>query len=370
MAKIVIFANDESTIFNFRREILEALVKNKHKVIVCYPLGEHSDEIRKIGCKLINIEVSRHGKNFLQDFKLFIMFREIIKKFRPDVVLTYTVKPNIYGSYACVTTKTPYINNITGLGSVLQKESILSKFILFLQKLAYKKSSCVFFQNSENCDRMRKKGIISDRVRTYILPGSGVNLQKQAYEKFPLDDGITRFIIVSRIREDKGYNEFFDAAETVKAIHPDTEFHVVGWYEEDSLRSRLDDLTDKGVIIYHGQKVQEEVHELVSSCNCLVHPSYHEGMANVLLEAAATGRPVIGSDIPGCRETFDDGKTGLSCKPKSSESLVKAMEKIIEMPYEAQVEMGRKGRSKMEKEFDRQFVAQKYLDEINKIVRK
>lgn len=369
MSKVMIIANAESTILNFRLEILQAFVRENFEVIVCYPLGDNTEKIESTGCKVVDIKVSRHGKNILEDFKLMLTCKKLIDEHKPDVVLTYTVKPNVYGSFACVLSKTPYINNITGLGSVLQSESMLSKLILTLQKLAYKKSSCVFFQNSENCERLKKSGIVSNKTNVKILPGSGVNLQMQTYEDYPENDGKTRFIIVSRLRLDKGYTEFFDAAEAVKIEYPNTEFHVVGWYEEEQLRNRVDDLNEKGIIIYHGQKLQSEVHTMIAKCDCLVHPSYHEGMANVLLEAASTGRPVIATNIPGCRETFEEGITGFGCKVQDSESLADAMKKIINLSYERRIEFGKHGREKMEREFDRNIVAEKYIEQINRVIR-
>lgn len=364
MTKILIIANDESTIYNFRREIIKAFIEEKFSVVVCYPLGIHTQEIKQIGCELENIEVNRHGKNVLQDFKLFLTCKSLIKRHKPDIVLTYTIKPNIYGSFACQLTNKPYINNITGLGSILQTKGLLSGFMLFLQKYAYKKSSCLFFQNRYNYAKLKEYGVISEKTLVKFLPGSGVNLELQSYETFPPDDSVTKFIIVSRIRVDKGYREFFEAAERIKKRYPKTEFHVVGWYEEEELKTRVYELDKRNIIRYHGQKTQEEVHDLIKQCNCLVHPSYHEGMANVLLEAAATGRPVIASTIPGCIETFEENITGFGCQAKNAGSLFEAMEKLILTPYERQVEMGRMARKKMENQFDRKIVAELYIQQI------
>lgn len=368
--KILIFANDESTILNFRQEIVSAFVKENFEVVICYPFGDNTSTIEGLGCKVIDVAVSRHGTSVLQDFKFMLSCRRIIREQKPDVVLTYTVKPNIYSSIACQMTKTPYINNVTGLGSVLQKKGLIATLILKLQKLGYRKSYCVFFQNEDNMKTLRSLGVVSNKTNTVIIPGSGVNLEKQKYEEFPKDDGIIRFVIVSRVREDKGYNEFFETAKFVKSKHPNTEFHVIGWYEEEKYKRIIDDLVDKNIIIYHGKKLQEEVHFIEKNCNCLIHPSYHEGMANVILEAAATGRPVIATDIPGCREAFEDGVTGFSCKPKDVASLAEAIEKFIATPYEDQIKMGRYGRIKMEKEFDRQIVADKYIEKISELINK
>ena len=365
--KLLLIVNDETTIYNFRREILRAFHNQGYDITLCIPEGEHTKEIEACGCKVVNIEVHRHGTNPIQDLKFMNTCRRMIKQYRPDVVLTYTVKPNVYGSLACQLEKVPYINNVTGLGTILQSDSVLARLMLFLQRLAYRKSSCVFFQNQDNCDALRKKGVINAQTPIEILPGSGVNLELHSYEPLRPEDGTTRFIIVSRIREDKGYNEFFEAADKIKQIYPKTEFHVVGWYEEEKYKTRIDDLVNRGIIIYHGKQVQEEVHKLVVDSDCSVLPTYHEGMANVLLEAAATGRPVIATRIPGCQEAFDDGVTGYGCEVKSADSLIDAMEKMIKTPYEKRIEMGQQGRKKMEKEFDRNFVAQKYIEQIERI---
>ena len=366
--KLLLIVNDETTIYNFRREILRAFHDRGYDVTLCIPEGEHTKEIEACGCKVVNIEVHRHGTNPIQDLRFMSTCRRMIKTYKPDIVLTYTVKPNIYGSLAAQNLHVPYINNITGLGTILQSDSPLTRLLLWLQKLAYRKSSCVFFQNQANCDELREKGVISSYTPVEILPGSGVNLNLHSYETPRPDDGTVRFIIVSRIREDKGYNEFFEAAERIKEKHSNTEFHVVGWYEEDRYKRRIDDLVEKGIAIYHGKQVQEEVHKLVAACDCSVLPTYHEGMANVLLEAAATGRPVIATRIPGCQEAFDEGETGFGCEVKSADSLVEAIERFIQTPYEKRVEMGWRGRQKMEKEFDRSFVAQKYINQIESIM--
>lgn len=368
--RILIIVNDETTIYNFRREILKAFYDQGYDVTLCIPKGNHTKEIKECGCKVVNIEVNRHGKNPLQDIKILKTCIQMIDKYKPNLVLTYTVKPNIYGSIACQIKKVPYINNVTGLGSVLQKKSALARLLLGLQRIAYRKSSCVFFQNESNYKTLLAKKVISEKTHVEILPGSGVNLDLHSYIPMRADDGTIRFVIVSRIRADKGYDEFFNAAEVIKEKNQGTEFHVIGWYEEETYRKRIENLIDKKVIIYHGQLVQDEVHRIVAECDCSVLVSYHEGMANVLLEAAATGRPVIASRVPGCQETFEEGLTGYGCEVKSVESLVEAMEKMINTPYDIRVQMGINGRKKMEKEFDRRFVAERYINRIEDTIGK
>lgn len=364
MSKILILANDETTVIHFRKEIIKAFIENGHNVTVSYPLGKNTEEVSALGCKVCNIDVSAKGKNVIKDVNFFRECKKLIKSEKPDIVLTYTIKPNIYGSIACQRTNTPYINNVTGLGSVLQNQGKLSNLILKLQKIAYRKSSCVFFQNEDNRNKLQKIGVVSANTKTQVLPGSGVNLELHQFEPYPEQRNITKFILVSRVRRDKGYAEYMDAAECLKEKYPNTEFHAVGWYE-DKMDNRVDILNEKGVLIFHGPKSQEEVHQLIVEADCLVHPSYHEGMANVLMEAAAAGRPVIASIIPGCRETFEEGVTGFGCEVKSSESLIDTIEKFINTPYEKRVQMGKLGRKKMETEFDRKIVANYYLNQIN-----
>lgn len=362
MAKILMLANDETTIYNFRREIVKAFADAGHEVVIAYPYGKHTEEIEQLGCKTIHCEVSRHGTNIREDFKLFLEYLKLLKTETPDIVLTYTVKPNIYGSLACQLRRIPYLNNITGLGTVLQSDGIVAKLILFLQKLAYRKSTCIFFQNKDNYEQLKKKKVISDKHFVQILPGSGVNLELHRFEQYPEREVNLRFIFVSRIREDKGIEELFSAATQVKKKYPKTEFHIVGWYEEQKYKEKVQKLIDDGIIIYHGTKTQEEVHQLIKNSHCLIHPSYHEGMSNVMLEAAAAGRPVIASDIPGCKETFDEGISGYGFEVKNIEKLIQAIIRFIELPYEKKQQMGLFGRKKMEQVFDRNIVAKKYLE--------
>lgn len=366
--KVLLIANEESTLYNFRREVISAFVSDGMHVVACYPFGEHTDEMRELGCDLVDIEVSRHGKNVLQDIKFYNTCKALLKQYNPDVVLTYTVKPNIYASLACSKLGVKYINNITGLGTVLQKENILSKLILALQKKAYMNTNCVFFQNEGNKEYMLKRGVITDQTPTEVLPGSGVNLEKQRFEEYPEERSSLKFAVISRIRKDKGYQELFEAAERINNKYPETEFHIAGWYEEGELSERLKELVEKGIVKYHGSVSQDDVHNILTECDCLIHPSYHEGMANVILEAAATGRPVVATNIPGCIEGFDEGVTGYACEPQNTESLYNAIERIINTPYKERVEMGKNARSKMEKQFDRNLVAKKYIERIKLLV--
>lgn len=366
MSRILILANDNSTIYNFRRELLYRLIAENHEIVISLPRHERNVEFEKMGCKVDEIQLNRSSINPLKELTLLNVYKNQMKRIRPDIVLTYTAKPNIYGSIACQKLNIPYINNVTGLGSNFQSDNLIKRIMLLLQKKAYKKSECVFFQNASNKEYFEEKKVV--RSNTSLLPGSGVNLELHKYGKYPQNDGKVRFIVVSRIRKDKGFNELFDAVKLLSKNYENIEFHIVGWYEDDYYRRIINEMTSKYPVVYHGSQLQEKVHTLIENSHCLIHPSHHEGMANVLLEGAATGRPCLASNIPGCKETIDDGVTGFLFDVQNSESLYRAITKFMVLGYEEKVKMGLLGRKKMEMEFDRRFVIDAYINEIDKIL--
>lgn len=362
MSKILFFANDYKTIANFRMELVERLLQLGHRLTLSLPSDERDHVFSEMGCEVIFAPITRHGMNPLAELKLIRTYKKQIKQAAPDCVLTFTVKPNIYASIAAAAKKVPYINNITGLGSVMQSESFLKKVMLRLQKYAYRKSSCVFFQNEGNLNYFKQRGIVGGQAR--LLPGSGVSLKKHTFSEYPSEQETMDIAIVSRLRRDKGYDEFFSMMETLLPRYPKLRFHMIGWIEEEEYRAKLAQYENHPRVIYHGELTQEQVHEVLQRCHCLCHPSYHEGMANVLMEAAAAGRPTLASDIPGCREVIDDGVTGFTFRAEDASALTEAVERFLALDEETHRQMGRKAREKMEREFDREIVIQKYLEQI------
>lgn len=368
LKKVLVLANDNSTIFNFRRELLERLLKEGYEIFVSVPPHRRNAVFGQMGCTVIQTDISRKGTNPLKEWHVYREYLRILRDVRPDVVLTYTIKPNIYGSLACKKMGIPYINNVTGLGSMLQRENIVGKAFIFLQRLAYRKSYCVFFQNSSNMQYFKDKKVVGDRA--VLLPGSGVNLDLHRFRPYPPEESGIRFIVVSRLRYDKGYEELFRAIELLKEkIQGIAEFHIVGWIEESAYEARLKELEEYLPIVYHGEKSQEEVHNLIAGSHCLIHPSHHEGMSNVMMEAAAAGRPLIASDIPGCCEIIDVNKTGFTFKVKDAEALAEAVLRFLSLTRPEREEMGRKGHEKMVKYFDRQIVIDAYLEKISAVCR-
>lgn len=362
MSRILILANDFTTIYHFRTELVKRLLKDGYEVVLSLPDDDRNSFFEQLGCRLVVTPISRFGTNPLQDLKTYGFYKLLIKREKPDAVLTFTAKPNIYGSLACRKTDTKCICNVTGLGSNFQSENIVKKIMLALQKLSYKTSQTVFFQNPQNMEYFNSKGIAVGNAK--LLPGSGVNLTESIFEE-NIINSVPKFVTVARIRRDKGYDELFEAIKRIRNEGVNAEFHVLGWYEDDSYKQITEEMQEKYAVKVHGSVPHEQVHGILSQCNFLIHPSYHEGMSNVILEGAATGLVCLASDINGCKEAIEDGRTGFLFNVRDADSLYKAIMKAISLNQDEITEMSRLSREKMEREFDREIVIEKYLKEIN-----
>ena len=360
--KVLILSNSFLGLNSFRREVIKELKEMGMQVIIVSPFDDNRDYFKEIGCLFIETKFNRKGTNPVKDVLLVFKYRRILKNISPDVVLSYTIKPNLYGGIACQICDVPQIANITGLGSAVENPGWLQKLTIFLYKVGLRRAKTVFFQNRSNmefCNYHRM--VMGHKV---LIPGSGVNLQHHFLQDYPAN-GIIKFIFISRLLREKGIEEYLGAAVRIKEIYPNTEFHILGACEE-SYGELLNDLQDKGVIIYHGQ--QPDVRPYIGKVHCTVHPSYYpEGMSNVLLESCAAGRPIITTNRPGCGEIVDDGRNGYVVKEKETKDLVSAIERFIHLPYSQKVQMGLNARKKVEREFDRQIVIDAYLKEIKDI---
>ncbi|WP_366161306.1 glycosyltransferase family 4 protein [Bacillus infantis] len=363
--KILVLANFGMGLYNFRKELLEVLIKQGNEVYISLPDDDYVPKLGKIGCKFIDTHLERRGTNPFTDFKLLLDYVGIIKRIKPDVVLTYTIKPNVYGGIACAITKTPFITNITGLGTSVENKGLIQKITLMLYKLGLRKASCVFFQNQTNRKFFEDNRIVKSKTR--LIPGSGVNLEQHKSEEYPMRDEKVRFLFIGRIMKAKGVEELFEAAKLVKESYPNVQFDFIGGTEEN-YNDKLDELERLDLIKYHGQ--QDDVHSFIKKSHATILPSYHEGLANVLLESASSGRPVLASRVPGCVETYDDGLSGFGFEAMNVDSLVDAIMKFVNLPYDEKREMGIAGRRKMENQFDRNIVINAYLKEINLITNK
>ncbi|SDZ89060.1 glycosyltransferase family 4 protein [Selenomonas ruminantium] len=356
--RIVILANSDAGLYKFRKELLERCCTD-HKVMIILPYGEYIGDLESIGCQYIPIEFNRRGTNPLADIKLIKRYIRLLKEVNPDVVLTYTIKPNIYGGIACQCLHIPYISNITGLGTAIENGGLLKLLTSILYKYGLKSSKCVFFQNSKNQNDFISRGIVRGKNR--LIPGSGVNLAQYKYEDYPLEIEGIRFLFVGRIMRDKGIEELLTAMTEIRKKYNNVILDVVGWCDEDYTVA-LKKAVQKGTICYYG--FQKNMYKFYKNCHCVILPSYHEGLANVLLEASAIGRPVITTNIPGCQETFVEGKTGYGCEPKSACSLRLAVDRFLSLTHEDRKQMGKEARKKIEAEFDRRIVVEAYMKEL------
>ena len=359
MSKILILVNHATTLCHFRTELVDALLQDGYEVVISSPYDPRLESFRKKGCDLYPVSLSRHGTNPFRELGLLAAYKKLLRHVRPDAVLSFTIKPNIYGAIACRTYGIPILPNITGLGGALENQDIIRTVTIFLYRYAFRKTHAVFFQNTENLRFFMEKGIL--RGRHILLPGSGVNLTRFTPLSYPPEDTV-RFLFVGRMTASKGIREYLEAAKSLRSVHPNTEFHMCGSCEE-GYRPLMEQAVRAGSIHYHGEV--SDIRPLLQQAHCVVLPSYHEGMANALLEGAASARPVIASDIPGCRETFEDGVSGFACHPRSTQSLIQAMERFLLLPCHEKAAMGLRGRQKVAQAFDRRLVVEAYLSELS-----
>lgn len=362
MAKrILLLANKCSGILSFRKEVVEEFINQGFEVTVHLPYDTRINELKGLGCNVICSEnLVRKGKNPFTDLSLYREYLSLMRNVQPDVVLTYTIKPNIYGSLAAKKLNLPYIVNITGLGTAVENPGILQKITVNLYRRAMSKANTIFFQNSANQDFFASRNINNSVHR--LIPGSGVNLTHHILQPYPEDPSPVKFLFISRLMKQKGIEEYFACAEHFKGK---AEFHILGSCEED-YADKLRHLESEGIVKYHG--VQKDVRPFIANVHCLIHPTYYpEGMSNVILESAAAGRPVITTNRPGCREAVEDGITGYLFQERDREGLINKVKRFLSLSNSERKEMGLKGRQKMENEFDRQIVVKAYLDAVNKI---
>lgn len=367
MAKrVLILGNSSLVVFGMRGELVERLVSDGYEVVVSFPtdaIGKEENPSEKYGCTYVETAIDRRGTNVIRDAALLKAYIKLLEDVKPDAVLTYTVKCSIYGGMACRIKKVPYFVNITGLGKGLAEGGLKQRLLVKLYQIAVKSAECVFFQNQND-----RQFFIDHKIRyrrDSLLPGSGVNLLKYTPIPYPEDDKII-FTYIARVMKAKGIDEFLTAAETVNQEHPNTEFHICGFYEDD-YKEIIEHAEDKGIVNYHGQVSDVRPYEAIS--HCIVLPTYHpEGISNVLLEAAACARPLITTNRPGCKEVVDDGVNGYLIRERDSEDLIEKMRKFLDMPWEARRNMGLAGRAKVEKEFDRQIVVERYMACIKDVV--
>lgn len=358
--KILVMANYDVGLYRFRKELLEELLGGGNEVVISLPDGEYIPALKEMGCRFIDTPVDRRGINPLTDIKLFFKYIKMLKAEKPDMVITYTIKPNVYGAAACRLLGIPYSVNITGLGTALQGDGLLKKLILAMYGFSLKKAKNVFFENQSNRDALVSFGVVPEGA-DYVNPGAGVNIEDFVPLAYPEREQV-RFLFVGRLMKEKGVDELLYAAEKLKGELGDAvAFDVVGFYEDDE-KERVEEFIRKGIVDFHG--FQRDVVPFYKNASAVVLPSWHEGMSNVILEAGASARPVITNDIPGCRESVTDGVSGLLCKAGDGDDLLEKLGAMAKMTAAQRAEMGRQARLNIESGFDKKIVVKKTAERL------
>lgn len=371
---IALLTNNDDDIYCFRKELIEALLEEGYEMLISCPNGPKFELMKNISFKYDDPIIDRRGTNIIADLKLFFHYLKLFKKEKPNVVLTYTAKPNVYASMAARVLGIPYINNVTGIGSVVNMKGIKKSFILWLFKIAYRGAACVMFQNSTNMKLAIDSGMIKGDYK--LIPGSGVDLNRYPLQDYPeggngkTGDKIV-FNYIGRILHDKGVDDYIAAAKIIKKEYLNTEFNMIGFIEptENHYEEELRLLSEQGIINYRGS--QKDIKPWISRAHAIIHPStYGEGMSNVLLENASSGRFLITTDNPGCQETLINGKTGFIYQGGNVEELIEKIEEFLKLDNAYRKKMGISGRDYVKKNFDRKIVINSYISKINELLEK
>lgn len=367
--KIVIALNTAWNLINFRAGLIRALVAEGHEVVAVAPNDEYAPRLAELGCRFVALPMDNKGTHPGRDLLLWFRFFNLLRHERPDVFLGYTVKPNVYGSLAAHVLGIPVVNNIAGLGAVFIRDNWLTRLVRLLYKTALSRSRHVFFQNDEDMRQFIEQSLVAkDKVSR--LPGSGVDLITFCYAPIqPLENRSFRFLLVARLLWDKGVGEYVEAARLVRSKYPSVKFQLLGFLDVKNptavSSAQMDEWVGEGVVEYLG--VADDVKPYLADADCVVLPSYREGVPRSLLEAAAIGRPIVTTDAVGCRDAIDDGVTGLLCRVADATDLAGKLLRMIQMSPEERARMGLAGRRKMELEFDEKIVIDRYLRVIKEI---
>ena len=363
--RVVLAANSSWNIVNFRAGLIRALKREGYEPVVVAPLDEAAESrMGELGVERIVVGIERSGLNPIADLRLLGEYRRILKRLRPAALLGFTIKPNIYGCIAARSLGIAAIANISGLGTVFIKRGLLLAFVTRLYRLGLSRAAVVFFQNPDDRALFIERTMVRPE-QARLLPGSGVDLDRFAPAPQPL--GPPTFLLIARLLGDKGVREFVEAARSLRAELPDARFQLLGPIDEGNrtaiARAEIDAWVGQGVVDYLGET--DDVRPFVAAASAVVLPSYREGLPRSLLEAAAMARPLITTDVPGCREVVEDGINGFLCEVRDSESLAKAMRKLAEMPVSKRSAMGDAGRRKVQEQFSETVVIRAYLDALD-----
>ncbi|MEP1201243.1 glycosyltransferase family 4 protein [Tateyamaria sp.] len=363
---ILLTVNAAWNIWNFRRPVVEVLVGDGHRVTVLAPRDDSVSKLENLGCRHLHLDMSVKGLNPLQDLKLLYSFKRIFQTEQPDVVLSYTIKNNIFGAMAASQLNIPFIPNVTGLGTAFLSGGALQKIAEGLYRRAFAPLSTIFFQNGDDRSLFIDRRLVtSDQAK--LLPGSGIDLDRFTATQYPCESKAHIFLMIARLLRDKGVLEFVEAARKVKSKHPLARFQLLGAVDAAN-RTAIDAATvqswqKEGIAEYLG--TSEDVRPYIAAAHCVVLPSYREGAPRTLIEAAAMARPIITTDVPGCRSVLDRGVSGYLCEVRNSSDLAERIESFLALPHADKVAMGQAGRAKMATEYNQSIVVEAYQEAID-----
>ena len=365
--KVLFLAAHFISLYLTRRELIEELTDRGYDVYLSLPESEDNKFFTDLGCKIIPTPVARRGTNPFKDIALTFRLRKVIKTVDPDIILSYEIKPNIYGALACrlikdhkTGKKYKQVCNITGTGAVFLKDDLMAQVCRMLYRHSISRSYLVFFQNTSDMEYFINNKMVRDNYG--LLPGSGVNLVQFTPRPYP-EDSRVNFIYIARVMGVKGLVEYLDAAAAIKGEHPEANFYIAGFSEEEYYLQLTEDFERRGIVSYLG--FRKDIIRIIEKSHCVVLPSHGgEGVPNVILEASAMARPCIGSAVPGTLDAIKDGVTGFLFEPRDAKDLERMMRKFLAMSYEEKEAMGIAGRARVERIFDRNIVIQKYMKEI------
>jgi len=362
--RVAIVINTSWNIFNYRKGIIDALQKNGCEVIAIAPRDEYSTKLQELGCLHVPVKMDNRGMNPFLDLLLFFRFLIIYKKYKPDYILHFTIKPNIYGTLAARIIGIPCISNVSGLGTVFIREGFIQKFVKQLYKFTFQFPKRVFFQNDDDRQLFLKHDLISE-AKTDLLPGSGINIKN--YHPLPyLKHQPFRFLLIARLLIDKGIKEYALASQILKEKGLNFEAQLIGFFDgKGKYTISEEDLykwESNGFIRFLGESKDVKIN--IAEVDCVVLPSYREGTPRSLLEAMAIGKPIITTEVAGCKEVLLEGQNGLFCEVKNIVSLANSMERMMLLSEKELNNMGKKGREIVENKFDERIVIEKYFKEI------
>ncbi|CAN6134373.1 RfaG Glycosyltransferase [Methylophilaceae bacterium] len=375
--KVIIALNSSWNLHNFRTGLIRALVAEGYEVVAVAPDDAYSARLSELGCRFVALPMDNQGTHPLRDLQLFLRFWLLLRRERPDVLLAYTVKPNVYGSLAAGLLGIPVVNNIAGLGAVFIKGGLLVRLVRGLYRLALRRSAKVFFQNGDDRALFIDAGLVKPQ-QTDLLPGSGINLTRfSANEKSSMsiannNGRAFRFLLIARMLRDKGVVEYVAAAKQIRARWPNVEFGLLGFLDVQNPAAisteEMNAWVAAGDVRYLG--LSDDVRLEIAQADCIVLPSYREGTPRTLLEAAAMAKPIVTTDAVGCREVVDDGVNGYLCQVRDANDLAAKMQAMLGLSVAERASMGQAGRKKMELQFDEKIVIDKYLQVVSELIGK